>query len=288
MSSHHLIPASTKCRLASCQAASAQLRDRLAQAEAALRRMRVVTKSIGLARRLDGLRAENVELKLRAPSPPGLPPPGPGLRRRAQQLTPAAQRVGFYSDPPATHSVAGAGDAAVSEASAASPARASAIAQPTEPHLAAVSASGMLQRSDEAPAAHAAREGGAMVADSPASEHADVAQALHADAPPPRTRVLPPPPEPASSAAPSSVPTTPSGPAAAPAAAARAPADAAAGDTKAGTTPEMEVRMLRVEVRERDERLRACRAELAEREAALWVQRRQLEVWILAQDTSCV
>jgi len=47
------------------QAASAQLRDQLAQAEQALRRMRVVTKSIGLVRRLDGLRAENVELKLR-------------------------------------------------------------------------------------------------------------------------------------------------------------------------------------------------------------------------------
>jgi len=130
-----------------------------------------------------------------------------------------------------------------------------------------------------APAAVAAARGtraAGQPAASPASKMTLVPQVLDAEAPPRQTHTLPPPPEPASFAVPSTAQTTLSGPAAAPVAAVRG--TDAAEEQAAGTAPEAEVLMLRAEVREKDEQLRACRAEIAEKEDAFWVQRRQLEV----------
>ncbi len=94
------------------------------------------------------------------------------------------------------------------------------------------------------------------------------ARAQHAESAP-RTR-SPPLPQPASPAAASATATLPE--------TTSASVAAVQGAMAAGSAPELEVLMLRAEVREKDEQLQACRARIAEKEEALWVQRQQLEV----------
>ena len=229
----------------------------MAQAETALRRMRVVTKSIGLVQQLDGLRAENVELKLKAPVPVV---PSCGLRHRAQHLPPLQQLETI--------------DAAPADRKAAEPSQDPGgipLRSPAEFAPAPETDINALPSLTVAPPLQAAPDSSAVAAlaavqmANEASQHSAVAAQRTA-----ATAYRPEPPALARDTA----TTLPA--AAVPIASASGDAPPAAG--AAVTAPELEVLMLRAEVREKDGRLRAAAAALAERDEALWVQRQQLEV----------